>query len=70
MKNKPTSEQIDALRAFAKANGRMWRHHDRGSSTSIHSLGKGFWGMYGLDRNALIAEYNERYEAETGRLAA
>ncbi len=23
-----------------------------------------------LDRNALIAEYNERYESETGRIAA
>jgi hypothetical protein len=47
-----------------------WRHHDRNSSASIHSLGKRFWGVYGLDRGALIAEYNERYEMETGRLAA
>ena len=47
-----------------------WRHHDRGSSTSIHTLGKRFWGIYGLDRAELIREYNERYEAETGRIAA
>ncbi len=47
-----------------------WRHHDRGSSTSIHALGKTFWAVYGLDRVALIADYNERYEMETGRLAA
>jgi hypothetical protein len=47
-----------------------WRHHDRNSTASIHSLGKRFWGVYGLDRNALIREYNERYESECGRLAA
>jgi hypothetical protein len=47
-----------------------WRHHDRGSSTSIHTLGKRFWVVYGLDRAELIREYNERYEAETGRIAA
>jgi len=47
-----------------------WRHHDRGSSSSIHTLGKRFWGTYGLDRAALIAEYNERYELETGKVAA
>jgi hypothetical protein len=47
-----------------------WKHHDRGSSVSIHSLGKRFWGVYGLDRNRLIAELQERYEAETGRVAA
>jgi hypothetical protein len=47
-----------------------WRHHDRGSSQSIHSLGKLFWAVYGLDRAALIQEYNERYELETGRIAA
>ena len=47
-----------------------WRHHDRGSSTSIHALGKRFWAVYGLDRVQLIAELNARYEAECGRLAA
>jgi hypothetical protein len=47
-----------------------WRHHDRGSSQSIHTLGKRFWAVYGLDRAALIREYNERYEVETGRIAA
>ena len=47
-----------------------WRHHDRGSPVSIHSLGKLFWVRYGLERGAVIAEINERYEAESGRLAA
>jgi hypothetical protein len=47
-----------------------WRHHDRNSTASIHSLGKRFWLVYGLDRNALIREYNERYESECGRMAA
>jgi hypothetical protein len=47
-----------------------WRHHDRNSSQSIHTLGKRFWAVYGLDRAALIREYNERYELETGRIAA
>lgn len=47
-----------------------WRHHERASSASIHSLGKRFWSTYGLDRNALIVEYNERYELECGRIAA
>jgi hypothetical protein len=47
-----------------------WRHHDRGSSASIHTLGKWFWGRYGLDRNAVIAELQARYEGETGRIAA
>lgn len=43
-----------------------WRHHDRGSPASIHSLGKRFWGRYGLDRGAVIADLNQRYENETG----
>jgi hypothetical protein len=47
-----------------------WRHHDRGSSQSIHTLGKRFWVVYGLDRAALIAELNRRYDEETGRIAA
>ena len=47
-----------------------WRHHDRLSSISVHSLGKRFWSAYGLDRSVLIAEYNSRYESEFGRMAA
>jgi hypothetical protein len=47
-----------------------WRHHDRGSPASIHSLGKRFWGVYGLDRSAVLRELRERYELETGRIAA
>ncbi len=63
-------------RAFArKADDRTciplcWRHHDRGSSQSIHALGKRFWVTYGLDRTQVIAELNERYELECGRIAA
>lgn len=47
-----------------------WKHHERASSASIHTLGKQFWVTYGLDRNTVIAELQERYEAENGRLAA
>jgi hypothetical protein len=47
-----------------------WRHHDRLSSISVHSLGKKFWSAYNLDRAALIAEYNERFDLECGRMAA
>lgn len=47
-----------------------WRHHDRSSSLSIHTLGKRFWAVYKLDRAAVVAELHERYELETGRLAA
>lgn len=47
-----------------------WRHHDRLSSISVHSLGKKFWQTYNLDRAALIAEYNARFESECGRMAA
>ena len=36
----------------------------------LRTLGKRFWAVYGLDRAELIREYNERYEAETGRIAA
>lgn len=41
-----------------------WRHHDRNSNTSVHTLGKEFWKRFGLDRAAIIAELNERYELE------
>ena len=47
-----------------------WKHHDRGSSISIHTLGKKFWVVYRMDRIAIIAELQERYNLETGRLAA
>lgn len=47
-----------------------WRHHDRLSSISIHALGKRFWEVYRLERGAVIAELQTRYEIETGRLAA
>lgn len=47
-----------------------WRHHDRGSSQSIHTLGKTFWGKFGLERDAVIAELNNRYDQEFGRIAA
>lgn len=47
-----------------------WRHHDRASSASIHTLGKQFWVTYGLDRAQVIAELQERFELENGRLAA
>lgn len=47
-----------------------WRHHDRGSSISIHSLGKRFWVVYKLERGAVISEYNQRFEMENGRMAA
>jgi hypothetical protein len=72
--------RIEAHHAGQRAFGRKaddrtciplcWRHHDRNSTTSIHSLGKRFWVVYGLDRNRLIAEYNERFEMENGRIAA
>jgi hypothetical protein len=47
-----------------------WRHHDRGSSLSIHTLGKTFWTAYKLERGAVILELQERYENECGRIAA
>lgn len=58
-----------------KANDRTciplcWRHDSRLSPGSIHSLGKRFWVVYGLDRDALIREFNERYDLECGRIAA
>lgn len=57
-------------RAFArKADDRTciplcWKHHDRLSPVSIHTLGVRFWSVYELDRNQVIAEINERYEQE------
>ena len=43
-----------------------WRHHDRGSSLSIHTLGKLFWTVYRMERGKVIAELQERYRNETG----
>jgi hypothetical protein len=43
-----------------------WRHHDRKSPDSVHTLGKMFWVRYGLDRAAVIADLNERYANEAG----
>lgn len=31
--------------------------------TSHHRAGKSFWGLHGLDRDALIAEHRRRYSA-------
>lgn len=38
-------------------------HHRQGPE-SVHVLGKGFWNYHGLDRDAIIAELNGRYEEE------
>ena len=46
-----------------------WTHHDRNSPHSIHSLGRNFWRVYSLDRNAIIEEMNARYELETEQAA-
>lgn len=43
----------------------VWHHGPEGPQ-SHHRLGKGFWPFWGLDRDALIAEYRERYLEETG----
>jgi hypothetical protein len=48
-----------------------WRHHDRNSTKSVHALGKMFWVTYGLEREALVKQLNERFDAEMEwRLAA
>jgi len=41
-----------------------WRHHDRNSSASVHSLGKRFWVTYGLERGNVIEELNARFDGE------
>jgi hypothetical protein len=43
-----------------------WRHHDRNSPVSIHTLGVKFWGRFKLDRFAVIAEVRRRYLVEHG----
>lgn len=47
-----------------------WRHHDRLSPISIHSLGKRFWGIYGIERDKVIEELNKRYLVEYGSIAS
>ena len=39
-------------------------HHHRTGKDSHHVLGKKFWQHHGLDRDALITEFNARYELE------
>jgi len=39
------------------------RHHRTGALAQ-HKLGKKFWTYHGLDRDALIAEYNRRFDKE------
>jgi hypothetical protein len=41
-----------------------WRHHDRNSPVSVHTLGVKFWGKFGLERFAVIAEVRRRYLVE------
>ncbi len=41
----------------------------REGSNSHHKLGKQFWKVHGLDRNKLIAKYQEAYAAESGSLS-
>jgi hypothetical protein len=38
--------------------------HHRLDRDSCHRLGKRFWQHHGLDREALIAAFNQRYERE------
>ena len=41
--------------------------HHREGPESAHKLGKAFWSHHGLDPKKLIADLNERFEAEEGR---
>ncbi len=41
----------------------------REGSNSHHVLGKAFWAHHGLDRDKLIAKYQEAYAAESGSLS-
>ena len=43
-----------------------WRHHDRMSTVSVHTLGVTFWGRFGLERGEVIAEVRRRYAVEHG----
>lgn len=38
--------------------------HHREGKESHHKLGRRFWEFHGIDRDALIAELNERYAKE------
>ena len=40
------------------------RHHREGTY-SLHKLGKNWWTLHGIDKTALIAELQDRYEKET-----
>lgn len=44
--------------------------HHRLGPYSHHRLGKRFWEFHGLDREALLRQYQERYESETGLVLA
>lgn len=39
----------------------IWHHREGGDSA--HVLGRRFWGAHGLERDALIAHLNARYDA-------
>lgn len=41
----------------------LCRHHHRLGMWSHHRLGKYFWSQWNLDREALIREHNEKYNA-------
>lgn len=45
-------------------------HHDRTSPTSVHTLGKVFWNLYGLDKQDLIRRLNEQYDSIQQRRTA
>jgi hypothetical protein len=44
-------------------------HHVQGPE-SHHALGKRFWVVWGLDRHALIARFNQEFENRTRALTA
>ena len=39
------------------------RHHRTGTY-ALHRLGKNWWTLHGIDKDALVKELNERYEKE------
>lgn len=43
---------------------RLCIHHHRTGAESHHQMQRRFWGFHCIDRDALIAEYNQRYENE------
>lgn len=40
-------------------------HHDRGKPLSLHTLGKTFWDVHGLDKGVLIERYNRLFALES-----